>query len=119
MACKLMISKDTFGEEDLLFDSEFQLMLRLRHPNLVQCFGYCTDPMKPYSIGIILEYIDGHTLFQLIQSVNSGERDLEMADRYEILMKASFGLLHLHQTNIVHRDSNYVRDFFCHFFIKN
>ena len=47
------------------------------------------------------------SLFDLIQDVKLGERELESIDRHQILMKASFGLAELHRIQIVHRDSTF------------
>ncbi len=68
------------------------------HPNLVQTFGVSLDGPNPC---IVLEFCGGGSLDKLLE--NSPNK-LDNAAKRQIAMKIAYGLLHLHQNNIVHRD---------------
>ena len=68
------------------------------HPNLVQTFGVSLDGPNPC---IVLEYCGGGSLDKLVFNKNT---KLTNQKRKDYALKIAYGLLHLHQNNIVHRD---------------
>jgi len=100
VACKLLT------EDDGDFN---KILLDLHCPNLVHFYGYCDDPKPPdetFTLGLVMEYIEGYSLYELIQLYKESSEELSRRDRHKILMKASHGLKELHnpRVNIVHRD---------------
>ncbi len=68
------------------------------HPNLVQTFGVSLDGPNPC---IVLEYCGGGSLDVAI--FDSG-KTLSNEQKKDYALKIAFGLLHLHNNNIIHRD---------------
>jgi len=68
------------------------------HPNLVQTFGVSLDGPNPC---IVLEFCGGGSLDKLLEN---SPNQLDNTAKRQIAMKIAYGLLHLHQNNIVHRD---------------
>ena len=56
---------------------------------------------------MVFEYIDGDSLYELIDKIKCGEIEVSMLERIKILHKACMGLRKLHKFKIVHRDRNY------------
>ena len=57
---------------------------------------------------MVLEFIDGQSLFEHIEDIRDYDIDLDMLTRYTILMKVAAGLTKLHDLQIIHRDSNFI-----------
>ncbi len=68
------------------------------HPNLVQTFGVSLDGPNPC---IVLEYCGGGSLDQLLFDI---DQPVPVEKQREFAIKIAYGLLHLHNNNIVHRD---------------
>jgi predicted Ser/Thr protein kinase len=80
------------------FLAEAKLTLGMSpHPNLVQTFGVSLDGPSPC---IVLEFCGGGSLDT---SIFNGATITD-AKRKELALKIAYGLLHLHNNNIVHRD---------------
>jgi serine/threonine protein kinase len=62
----------------------------------VQTFGVSLDGPNPC---IVLEFCGGGSLDKLLEKKTGNN-----IDKRQIAMKIAYGLLHLHQNNIVHRD---------------
>lgn len=67
------------------------------HPNLVQTFGVSLDGPSPC---IVLEFCGGGSL----DSTIFNGATISDVRRKELALKIAYGLLHLHNNNIVHRD---------------
>ncbi len=81
------------------FLAEAKLTLGIApHPNLVQTFGISLDGAYPC---IVLEFCGGGSLDKLVTNTESTVTD---AKRKEFALKIAYGLIHLHNNNIVHRD---------------
>jgi predicted Ser/Thr protein kinase len=81
------------------FLAEAKLTLGIApHPNLVQTFGVSLDGPNPC---IVLEYCGGGSLDQVLYDSSAV---LSVEKQREYAMKIAYGLLHLHNNNIVHRD---------------
>ena len=79
------------------FRSELQTLAQIRHPNVIQFFGACTE-MKPYII--VLEYMSRGNL-----EVNNERLSLE--ERKQVLIDICSGLAYLHNRSprcVIHRD---------------
>jgi predicted Ser/Thr protein kinase len=81
------------------FLAEAKLSLGIApHPNLVQTFGVSLDGPNPC---IVLEYCGGGSLDQLLFDL---DQPVSVEKQREFAIKIAYGLLHLHNNNIVHRD---------------
>jgi len=69
----------------------------LQHPNIVTIYDVGEYDEQPY---IAMEYIDGHTLAELIRQ----RADLSMPRRLELIEALCDGLAYAHQRGVVHRD---------------
>ena len=78
-------------------DSEGQIAIGLRHPNVVRTYEYGTMGREYY---IIMEYIDGPNLKQLID-----KREARWSEnRLSIALQVGRGLAFIHKNDLVHRD---------------
>ena len=81
-------------------NTEVKLMMKLKNPNLVTCYGVNFDENK---INIVMEYCAGGSLFDLIIRKNF---ELSNKQKLKILYDLAAGIYHLHKRNppIIHRD---------------
>ena len=88
---------DATPEAEAEFLAEMQLMMKLRHPNLVGLLGVVTksDPLL-----LILEFLPGGSLDHWLQT----PRDVQPEDLLYILYQVALGMGGLHALDIVHRD---------------
>lgn len=77
--------------------SEGEIALSLRHPNVVRTFEFGHKGREYF---IIMEFIDGPNLKQLIDQRN--QRWAE--NRLKIALQIGRGLAYIHRNNLVHRD---------------
>jgi len=77
--------------------SEGEVAASLHHSNVVETLDYGKKRGQYY---IIMEYIDGPNLGQLIRTNDPRWRE----NRYLHLLAVGRGLAHIHQHNLVHRD---------------
>ncbi|KAE8728023.1 Mitogen-activated protein kinase kinase kinase YODA [Hibiscus syriacus] len=80
-----------------LFWQEIMLLGHLRHPNIVQYYGYETVDDKLY---IYLEYVSGGSIYKLLQEYGPFGESAIRNYTQQILS----GLAYLHAKNTVHRD---------------
>jgi serine/threonine protein kinase len=80
------------------FVREARIAVKLKHPNIAQMYDFSLD--REGNGYIVMEYIDGVTLKQL---VTRGERP-SLALTTEIAIQALAAIDHLHQHGFVHRD---------------
>jgi serine/threonine-protein kinase len=79
------------------FRREAQILLDLRHPNIVHMFDYFVEESSHY---IALEYVDGMSLDKLIKKCEKLQNQTAML----IFRDACKALLYAHENGIVHRD---------------
>ena len=79
------------------FYKEAQSVASLSHPNIVRVFDYGEDDGIHY---IVMEYIDGSTLKELIQNKAPFDEETTLG----VAMQIADGLLYAHNNDIVHRD---------------
>jgi serine/threonine protein kinase len=77
--------------------SEGEVAAGLHHRNVVRTLDYGTKKGQYY---ILMEYIDGPNLSQLIRSADERWKK----NRYQHLLAVGRGLTYIHQNNLVHRD---------------
>ncbi len=80
------------------FVREVSVLNRLRHPNVLELYGYCIDS-KGYQY-IITEFMDKWSLDSMIY--NNGLRDFE--SKIKSLLDICHGMKYLHERKIMHRD---------------
>jgi serine/threonine-protein kinase len=98
VAVKMLRSQFTNDDEFVTrFRQEAQAAAKLSHPNIVNIYDVGRDGDYYY---IIMEYISGQTLKELINS--QGKLSVDMAMR--IALEIAEALEHAHQNNIVHCD---------------
>jgi hypothetical protein len=110
LALKLSNGRD-ISEAGAALQSEWCLLRRLRHENIVSCLGLCVGSAAG-SIGIVLEAADGNLwhwiLDRRLKQESStcrggGAETIETIDRAAILQLGR-GLAHLHACAIIHLD---------------
>ncbi len=77
--------------------SEAELLVSVRHPNLVQVFGWLASEDDP---GLVLQYLPGGSLADRLR--DEGPLDWQTAARY--VADVAEGLVAVHARGIVHRD---------------
>lgn len=81
------------------FEKELNLLSNLRHKNLVNLVGYCTDGGE---MMLVYEFVGCGNLKEL--SSGSIECHLSWTQRIGICLGAARGLRYLHENGVVHRD---------------
>lgn len=78
---------------------EAEVHTRLKHANVVECFGYFEHAEAMY---LVLEYANGGTLYEYVQSL----RDKRLGDREAavVVQQVASALQYLHGLNVIHRD---------------
>ncbi|XP_044335442.1 probable serine/threonine-protein kinase PBL25 [Triticum aestivum] len=99
------------------FEKEVCHLMTVKHPNIVQCVGYCYETLKevaPYNGKMVfaeksemllcLEYLPTGSLSEYLSDESCG---LNWSTRYKIIKGTCYGLCHLHgqkDTPIIHLD---------------
>ncbi|XP_037481041.1 putative receptor-like protein kinase At4g00960 [Triticum dicoccoides] len=102
---------------EMQFEKEVCHLMTVKHPNIVQCVGYCYEIQKevaPYNNGkkvfvekpemlLCLEYLPTGSLNEYLSDESSG---LNWSTRYKIIKGICYGLCHLHgqKVPIIHLD---------------
>ncbi len=98
VAVKILKDEFTSNEEFIRrFTNESKAIAVLSHPNIVKVFDVSIGESIQY---IVMEYIDGITLKQLIEQQGS----LRWKDALHYVVQILRGLQHAHDRGIVHRD---------------
>lgn len=80
------------------FAREMKTMSRLDHPAIAKIYASATMPQgQPY---IVMEYIDGQTLFDLIAQ----QEALQPAQALEICRQVAAAIEYMHNAGVIHRD---------------
>lgn len=79
------------------FQRESSTLGSLDHPNVVRIFDFNTDGKFYY---LVLEYVAGPTLKDLVRKRGT----VPLATAIHYLRQVAFGLTHIHETQLVHRD---------------
>lgn len=94
-----VLKEEFIADEDFVkkFSVEAQAAARLSHPNIVTVYDYGNDENVYY---IVMEYIDGFTLKELINKKAPFEDDETLG----VAIQIASALEHAHANKIVHRD---------------
>jgi Protein tyrosine and serine/threonine kinase len=92
---KLQNLTDPHAIED--FRQEANIMRRISHQRMVNCFGICESPDM---FCMVLEYCENGSLYKYIQE----RSDSNWALRKSIALDIAVGMRYLHRLRIVHRD---------------
>ena len=90
---------DLAGDDKFIrrFQREAKSVSDLSHPNIVEVYDVGEEEGQHY---IVMEYIDGRTLKQLIQKRGA----LTVPEVVDIMVQLTDGLAHAHEAYIIHRD---------------
>ncbi|MBQ7278218.1 MAG: serine/threonine protein kinase [Clostridia bacterium] len=96
-----MLKEEYLNDQEFLrrFEREARASLALSHDNIVRAFGVGTHDNIPY---IVLEYVEGKTLKELIHSSPRGH--LSVQQSISICSQVLDALSYAHAHGIVHRD---------------
>jgi len=98
---KFLTTSSTMNEQFLEdFYKEVNIMRALRHPNVLQFLGACTNPPD---ICIVMEYMPNGSLFKILHDETI---KLELSLLKRMMIDAAKGMNYLHKSNpmIIHRD---------------
>ncbi|KAL6847424.1 hypothetical protein ACP4OV_023277 [Aristida adscensionis] len=119
VAVKKLTSTMPAGINDKQFQNEVHHLMKLKHPNIVQLIGYCSETetiLAPYNGTFVnaekserllcLEYLSKRSLREHLSDESSG---LDWNTRYKIIEGIYYGLQYLHEewkvnTPIIHMD---------------
>ena len=90
---------DLSGDEKFIrrFEREALSVSNLSHPNIVEVYDVGVEDGEHY---IVMEYIDGKTLKQLLKKRDS----LTLTEVIDIMTQLTDGIAHAHESYIIHRD---------------
>ncbi len=92
-------------ESDTVFNTRFRREARaiaqLRHPNIVQVYDFGAAEGGHY---MVMEYVEGITLADVIAEANAGGRALEPEDITFTCRQVAAALDHAHKHGVIHRD---------------
>jgi serine/threonine protein kinase len=92
-----LLREDPAVDTDAEFRAEMQLMMKLRHPNVVCLLGVVT---KRLPLMLVLEFLPGGSLEAWLQSHAGGR----LVEQLYVLYQVALGMQNLHARHIVHRD---------------
>ncbi|XP_047158359.1 probable serine/threonine-protein kinase SIS8 [Vigna umbellata] len=100
VAVKKFLDQDFSGDALAQFKSEVEIMLRLRHPNVVLFMGAIT---RPPHFSILTEFLPRGSLYRLLHRPNIR---LDEKKRLRMALDVAKGMNYLHTSHppIVHRD---------------
>ncbi|GAV56948.1 Pkinase_Tyr domain-containing protein/EDR1 domain-containing protein [Cephalotus follicularis] len=100
VAVKKFLDQDFSGDALIQFRCEVEIMLRLRHPNVVLFMGAVT---RPPHFSILTEFLPRGSLYRLLHRPNSL---LDEKRRMRMALDVAKGMNYLHTSHptIVHRD---------------
>mmetsp|Transcript_15795 Transcript_15795/g.40591 ORF Transcript_15795/g.40591 Transcript_15795/m.40591 type:complete len:421 (-) Transcript_15795:527-1789(-) len=97
VACKVVTKAYQNPEIEKFVDREYELMPRIEHENVLST----KDVFETHdTLKIVVEYVSGGPLFDVI------EKDTNFNEKFaaNIMKQVFFGLKHLHDQDLVHRD---------------
>lgn len=106
-ACKIIYLKDDDEQNRKMTDREIEIMMKLKHPTIINFIGYSlTDFEGKCAVSIFMDLAIKGSLDQLLQN---SRKSLAFSDynntvRQIILVGIAKGMMVLHHHNILHRD---------------
>lgn len=100
VAVKRFLDQDLTGDALVQFKCEVEIMLRLRHPNVVLFMGAVT---RPPNLSILTEYLPRKSLYRLLHNPS---HHIDERRRIRMAFDVAKGMNYLHTSHptIVHRD---------------
>ena len=98
---KIYVLKILKKENQRAAVTDIIFLTRLKHPNIVKYYKYFEDNTNYY---IILEYINGQTLFDLFMSYKIQKIQIEEKIIWNILAQCLNTLINIHGKGVIHRD---------------
>jgi len=80
------------------FSREADVMRKLKHPNIVRLFGYCSEGSHCY---LVQELAEGENIFDIL---HKRRRRLSLAQSVHIGQQICDAMVYLHGQKLVHRD---------------
>lgn len=80
------------------FSREADVMRKLKHPNIVRLFGYCSEGSHCY---LVQELAEGENIFDIL---HKRRRRLSLAQSVHISQQICDAMVYLHGQKLVHRD---------------
>lgn len=97
--CAVKRLKSNFGREGMAeFSREADVMRKLKHPNIVRLFGYCSEGAHCY---LVQELAEGENIFDIL---HKRRRRLSLAQSVHIGQQICDAMVYLHGQKLVHRD---------------
>jgi len=93
-------SKNNLTKE---FKREIATLIKVRHTNLVNFMGACTDDQRGHVL-ILTEYCFGGTLFTLLHEKRTVELTMKQRFRMAIDVAKGLNFMHIQEPQILHRD---------------
>jgi serine/threonine protein kinase len=81
---------------------EFDILIRMQHPNVVQTLGM--EHVEGLGTCIVMEYVDGITLKEWLQTKTKTKKGAKDADAVRILDELLHAVAYIHSLGIAHRD---------------
>lgn len=85
------------------FKREIATLIKVRHTNLVNFMGACTDDSRGHVL-ILTEFCFGGTLFSLLHEKKMVELTMKQRFRMAIDIAKGMNFLHIQEPQILHRD---------------
>ncbi len=83
------------------FQQEAHAAANLTHPNIVTVHDIGQDGYKHY---IVMEFVDGKTLKQIVQEENKDGRFMPISRALDLIIQVCHGIGYAHRANLVHCD---------------
>jgi hypothetical protein len=98
--CKIVAPERAGSRSDIgALRREARILRAVGHPNIVRCYGVGEHDGLPY---MLLEYLDGPSLFDVLES--QPQRRLEISDAVRAAIHLGAALYHLHRRGFLHLD---------------
>jgi len=102
VAVKFLLPELTDSEEcTVRFQHEAVAMASIRNENVAQIYSFGKDNGVPY---FVMEYLEGETLEDLIDSHNRRGFYIPLDDAVDIMIQSLNGLAAIHRAGAIHRD---------------
>ena len=88
-------------KEKEISEQEGKILLKLKHPNIVKCYGFYYEKDK---IIILIEYIEGGDLFNKIENQKNKNKYFKEEEIIDWFIEICEGIKYIHSKNIIHRD---------------
>ena len=88
-------------KEKEMSEQEGKILLKLKHPNIINCYGFYYEKDK---IIILIEYAEGGDLFNKIENQKNKNEYFKEEEIIDWFIEICEGIKYIHSNNIIHRD---------------